>query len=634
MVYYFSIYEAVTWNGDVRIMNFTKLLRKIGLVIIDAIFVIVSIFLGLFIRFDTNIPADYIRMGLIHGAFIVLIFVAVFYFFELYKSIWEYASVKEVLMICTACMCAILISTVVEFALPDRLPLTIMIILFQSMVFFASGIRLSYRLARRLVHNNQEQCPKRRAMIIGAGDAGSSVIREMRMNPQIGGLPVVIIDDDKLKQGQKMMGIPVVGGTDVIAENAEKYKVDDIIFAIPSASHEDKQRILQACAQTGRALLMMSSQEEAFQHIRLNKLIRPVRIEDLLGREEIKLDIPAIAGYLTGKTVLITGGGGSIGSEIARQVMRFQIKKLVLLDIYENCVYDLYNELKQIYGEEMPVEVVIASIRDKERLNIVFRTHAPDIIFHAAAHKHVPLMEANPGEAIKNNVFGTLNVVNMADEFGAERFILISTDKAVNPTNVMGATKRIAELLIQSMDKRSETKFMAVRFGNVLGSNGSVVPLFQKQIENGGPVTITHTDIERFFMTIPEAAQLVIQAGALADGGEIFVLDMGKPVKIMDLAVNMIRLSGMEPSKDIQIEVVGLRPGEKLYEELLYTDVSRTRYDRILVEKPCDISYERLQEEVIQMVMDMEDSKAIREAVARIVPGYRYQMDNDSESAL
>lgn len=398
-------------------------------------------------------------------------------------------------------------------------------------------------------------------MIIGAGDAAALVIREFRNHVQLRSEPVAIIDDNKNKHGKIINGVKVVGGREDILEAAEKYNVDEIVIAIPSASRKDISDIIEICKQTRCKLKILPGYYELIDGKVSIKKIRDVDISDVLGREEIKTDLGQISSYIANKSVMVTGGGGSIGSELCRQIAAYGPKELIIFDIYENSAYDIQNELKRTYSN-LNLKVLIGSIRDKDRLEEILKEEKPDVIFHAAAHKHVPLMEDSPKEAIKNNIFGTLNLAQLSDKYGVEKFVMISTDKAVNPTNIMGATKRVCEMIIQSLNANSSTEYVAVRFGNVLGSNGSVIPLFKKQIEEGGPVTVTHEDIIRYFMTIPEAVQLVIQAGAMANGGEIFILDMGEPVKIMDLAKDLIRLSGFEPDVDIPIKVTGLRPGK------------------------------------------------------------------------
>ncbi|WP_342455756.1 polysaccharide biosynthesis protein [Caloramator sp. Dgby_cultured_2] len=466
-------------------------------------------------------------------------------------------------------------------------------------------------------------------LIFGAGDAGAIVAKEMKKHPELGYIPVAFVDDDKSKKGKYIQGIPIVGDRNDLEDIVEEMAIDEILIAIPSADKEERAEIIRLCSQTGCKLKTLPGIYELIGGKVTISQIRDVEIEDLLGREPVELNIDEIADYLKDKVVLVTGGGGSIGSELCRQIARFNPKKLLILDIYENGAYNLSMELKSQY-KDLDQEVIIASIRERERLREIFKKYRPNVVFHAAAHKHVPLMEANPKEAIKNNILGTLNVVKCADEFGVEKFVLISTDKAVNPTNIMGATKRFAEMIIQAYDKVSKTEYVAVRFGNVLGSSGSVIPLFKEQIKKGGPVTVTHPEINRYFMTIPEAAQLVIQAGAMAEGGEIFVLDMGKPVKIVDLARQLIRLSGFEPDKDIKIEFTGLRPGEKLYEELLMNEegLKKTKHKKIFIGKPGEFDVDKINSMIESLIdaLDDEDEKIFK-LMEEFVPTYKRKQD-------
>lgn len=462
-------------------------------------------------------------------------------------------------------------------------------------------------------------------MIIGAGETGSMIIKEMKSAPETSGIPVVAIDDNRAKRGSRIHGVKVVGGRESIIRAAARYNVDQILLAIPTSKKKDLQEILQICSKTGCQLKTVPEYSEVLENGVDTQSIRDVEITDLLGRDEITLDVDEICGYLKDKTVLVTGGGGSIGSELCRQIALFNPKKIIIFDIYENNAYDLQNELLMRF-KRLNLEVLIGSVRDAVRVNHVFEVCRPDVVFHAAAHKHVPLMELSPGEAVKNNVFGTLNVAKAADKYGVKRMVLISTDKAVNPTNVMGATKRICELIIQYFSRHSKTDFVAVRFGNVLGSNGSVIPLFKKQIASGGPVTVTHPDIIRYFMTIPEAARLVLQAGGMAKGGEIFVLDMGQPVKIADLARNLIRLSGYEPDVDIKIVYTGLRPGEKLYEELLLDSeggCAKTSHELIYIGTPIPFSEETFLSELDTLRHCAGvDNVRMMEIIHHLVPTY------------
>ena len=455
-----------------------------------------------------------------------------------------------------------------------------------------------------------------KVMIVGAGDAGASIIKEIKQHPEYNKKVAVAIDDDSRKIGKRISGVKIAADRSKIKTMARKKGIDEIIVAIPSANHKEIQNILNECNKTKCKIKVLPSLGELINGDVSVSHLRDVEIEDLLGRDPVKVNLREISGYLEEKIVLVTGGGGSIGSELCRQIARFRPRRIIAMDIYENTVFELANEMKSKYPQ-LEFEVVIGSVRSRERVHEVFEKYKPHVVFHAAAHKHVPLMEKNPKEAIKNNIIGTKNLIDMADEYSVSKFVLISTDKAVNPTNVMGATKRAGEMMLQEKSTHSRTSYTAVRFGNVLGSNGSVIPIFRKQIENGGPVTVTHPDITRYFMTIPEAVQLVIQAGAMADGGEIFVLDMGEPVRIMDLAENIIRLSGYIPRVDIDIEITGLRPGEKLYEELLLDEenMKKTAHQKIYVERPLPIDPE------LNRLLSGEDGITLEERIEEVVKG-------------
>lgn len=466
----------------------------------------------------------------------------------------------------------------------------------------------------------------KRVLIIGGGEAGSMVVKEMYNNPQIHRYPVAIIDDDPKKHRMKIYGVPVVGNRMDISRVVQQKEVDEILIAMPSASRREIREIVNICNKTRCSLKTLPGIYEIIDGRVSIKQMRDIEIEDLLGRDPVEVDLAAMSDYLVNETVLITGGGGSIGSELCRQIAGFSPRKLIIFDCYENNAYEIQQELKRRYGSDLNLEVCIGTVCDRNRLEQVFKIYRPMVIFHAAAHKHVPLMEENPMEAIKNNVFGTVNVAECADKYEARRFVLISTDKAVNPANVMGATKRIAEIVVQDMDRKSKTEFVAVRFGNVLGSNGSVIPLFRKQISEGGPVTVTDPEVIRYFMTISEAVQLVIQAGAMAKGGEIFVLDMGEPIKIRDLARDLIKLSGFEPDVDIKIEYVGLRPGEKLYEELLMAEegLRETEHEKIFIGKPVfnNINQLKRELEMLKAILIKGDKELTEIVVRKLVPGY------------
>lgn len=465
-----------------------------------------------------------------------------------------------------------------------------------------------------------------RVLIIGAGCAGEMVVKELEKNPQLNKKAIAVIDDDITKIGNQISGVDIVGTRNCILKIVEMYKIDEIIFSIANISKMGKKEIIDICKNTNCKIKTIPGIYEIIDGKVDIKQVRDVDIEDLLGRESIEVDFNLMGSYIQDSTILVTGAGGSIGSELCRQIANIRPKKLIMLDNYENNLYSIQQELIRRYGDSIKMIAVVASIREQKRMEKIFDKYRPEVVFHAAAHKHVPLMENSPGEAIKNNIFGTLNVAMLSSKYNVKRFLLISTDKAVNPTNIMGATKRAAEMIIQSLNEESKTEFVAVRFGNVLGSNGSVIPLFKKQIEEGGPVTVTHPNIIRYFMTIEEAVGLVIQAGGMAKGGEIFVLDMGEPVKILDLARNLIRLSGFEPDVDIKIVFTGLRPGEKLYEELLMSEegLLDTKHKKIFIGRPIDFDKNELQKYLIELsnIVLEEDDELIEQAMKNLVPTF------------
>ena len=465
-----------------------------------------------------------------------------------------------------------------------------------------------------------------RVLIIGAGCAGEMVVKELEKNPQLNKKAVAIIDDDITRIGDQVSGVDIVGTRNSILKIVKLYKIDEIIFSIANISKKGKKEIIDICKNTNCKIKTIPGIYEIIDGKVDIKQVRDVEIEDLLGREPIEVDFNLMGSYIQDSTILVTGAGGSIGSELCRQIANIRPKKLIMLDNYENNLYSIQQELIRKYGDSIKMIAVVASIREQKRIEKIFDKYRPEVVFHAAAHKHVPLMENSPGEAIKNNIFGTLNVAMLSSKYNVKRFLLISTDKAVNPTNVMGATKRAAEMIIQSLNEESKTEFVAVRFGNVLGSNGSVIPLFKKQIEEGGPVTVTHPNIIRYFMTIEEAVGLVIQAGGMAKGGEIFVLDMGEPVKILDLAKNLIRLSGFEPDVDIKIVFTGLRPGEKLYEELLMSEegLLDTKHKKIFIGRPIDFDKNDLQKYLIELrnIVLEEDDELMEQAMKKLVPTF------------
>ncbi|MBB6216381.1 FlaA1/EpsC-like NDP-sugar epimerase [Anaerosolibacter carboniphilus] len=601
------------------------------LVFIDAVCINLSFILAFAIRFDGHIISHRIAMQYFPVYIksiitVTLIKIVIFYGLGLYNNLWKYASIEEFVQIITTSFFAMAGTVSYMVIMQQHLPRSIYILTFMIDIILIGGIRFSYRASRSIRENGLNRRKNfKRVMIIGAGQAGAMVIKELKNHDDLNSKPVVIIDDDERKIGRKINGVPILGDRYHIRKITESKRIDEIIITIPSASQSEIREIVEECSKTKCKLKILPGIYELIDGRVSISQIRDVDIEDLLGRDPVKVDLEEMSSYLQNKLVLVTGGGGSIGSELCRQIAQFNPKKLLILDIYENNAYDIQNELAANYPE-LDLTVLIASVRDKQRLHEVFSKYKPQVVFHAAAHKHVPLMEESPKEAIKNNVFGTLNVAEIASVFGVEKFVLISTDKAVNPTNVMGATKRIAEMIVQAMSRNSKTEFVAVRFGNVLGSNGSVIPLFKKQIANGGPVTVTHAEVTRYFMTIPEAVQLVIQAGAMAKGGEIFVLDMGQPVKIIDLAENLIRLSGFEPYKDIDIQVTGLRPGEKLYEELLMDEegLTETKHHKIFIGKPIFIDYKVLISELNHLrEILLDENNDLRDYIEHMVPTYK-----------
>ena len=499
------------------------------------------------------------------------------------------------------------------------------------LMIFTCGVRFSYRIMRMLQNRRLNMFTKNNkrmnCMIVGAGAAGNAILKEIESSNYLTVHVACAIDDNPGCHGKYLRGVPIVGDTKSIPENVGKYSIDEIIIAIPSASRQKIKPILEICKETGCRLRILPGMYQLINgDVSVSKL-REVQIEDLLGRDPIEVNVDEIIGYVRNKVILVTGGGGSIGSELCRQIAQHHPQRLIILDIYENSAYEIQQELKQKYPE-LDMVVLIGSVRNTARVNEIFKTYRPDIVYHAAAHKHVPLMEDSPNEAIKNNVFGTLKVATAADKYGSKRFVLISTDKAVNPTNIMGASKRICEMIVQNLNRKSKTEYVAVRFGNVLGSNGSVIPLFKKQIEQGGPVTVTSPDIIRYFMTIPEAVSLVLQAGAYAKGGEIFVLDMGEPMKIVDLATNLIKLSGYRVDEDIKIEFIGLRPGEKMYEELLMNEegLKETANKMIHIGKPIEYDAEEFEKQLERLRQASKDEEEdIRALVKDIVSTYTYE---------
>ena len=592
----------------------------------DVLALCLASFLGLFVRFDLNIskiPPEYARAALEFLPYYILASLVIFFLARMYSTMWSVAGVREALHVVAACGLASLVQIAGMVLLQLSVPRSFFLVSFAALCAEELGIRLSYRMVISLFGNHSKKAAKR-IMIVGAGTSGSVILKEMTTSSLVNGCVVCFVDDDKNKTGKFLNGVPVAGNRNDIPRLAEEYRIDEIYIAIPSASAKERKAIIEICRETGCQVKILPGIYQLINgEVSIAKL-RNVEIEDLLGRDPIRVNLDEIMGYVSGKVVLVTGGGGSIGSELCRQVASHNPKQLIIFDIYENNAYDIQLELKEKYPD-LDLVVLIGSVRNTHRIETVFEKYRPDIVYHAAAHKHVPLMEDSPNEAIKNNVFGTYKTAKAADKYGTKRFVLISTDKAVNPTNIMGASKRMCEMVVQMMNARSKTDFVAVRFGNVLGSNGSVIPLFKKQIEQGGPVTVTHPDIIRYFMTIPEAVSLVLQAGAYAKGGEIFVLDMGEPMKILDLAKNLIRLSGYMPDVDIPIVFTGLRPGEKLYEELLMNEegMQDTPNKLIHIGKPIEFDMERFEGQLEELyVTANEDGDGIREDVMRIVGTY------------
>lgn len=605
-----------------------RTLRVIFLALVDLVVIQFSAFMALLARFDFSYTllreSTFLDALLRYAPWFTMLTVLIFIPFKLYSSLWEFAGVDELLHILLAAMAvAVLQFAAIVLNLVD-LPLSFPMLNAMFLAVLTMLFRFSYRMARSIARRRSRRGVQARTMLIGAGSAGMQTLREFETSENSKNHVVCIIDDDPQKTGRYLNNVKIVGTRRDIAKAAQDYRVEEIVFAIPAAPTQQRKQILKLCQETGCKLKILPGISQlANGEVKVQK-IRDVDVIDLLGRDSVQVDLSQIAEYLSGKTVLVTGGGGSIGSELCRQIAGHRPKRLVIFDIYENNAYDIQQELRRTHPG-LELITLIGSVRDTERVNMLFETYRPEIVFHAAAHKHVPLMEDSPNEAIKNNVFGTYHVAKAADRYGTKTFVLISTDKAVNPTNVMGASKRICEMIVQTMANRSATKFVAVRFGNVLGSNGSVIPLFKRQIAEGGPVTVTHPDIIRYFMTIPEAVQLVLQAGAYANRGEIFVLDMGEPVRIDDLARNLIRLSGFTPDEDIEIRYTGLRPGEKLFEEMLMDEegLRETANKLIHIGQPIRISEEHFLEQLAQLETACEqNSPQIRALIARIVPTY------------
>ena len=614
--------------GETKKDRIQLLVRRFFLFLTDTFLLNACVYLSLIMRFDVGIVSiepQYISnyVGIVLPYTIISLFI--FWVFRLYHSLWQYASIAEVYRIAEACITVEVVHFLSNKMVGNMLPRSCY---FNAAIYLIIAIcasRFMYRMIRTVLNKYRNIKTSNNVMIIGAGEATNVIMREIQSSSYLANSNIAcIIDDDRRKVGKYIRGVKVIGTRDKIKEAAKLYDIDEIIFAIPSASNEVKRDILNICKETDCTLKILPGVYQMVDgEINVNS-IRNVDVLDLLGRDPIEVDIESIMGYVKDKVIMVTGGGGSIGSELCRQLVSHKPKQLIIFDIYENNAYDIQQELKINYPDANVV-TLIGSIRNVSRLESVFAQYKPDIVYHAAAHKHVPLMEVSPDEAVKNNVVGTWNVARMADKYGVKKFVMISTDKAVNPTNVMGATKRICEMIVQTYNEISKTDFVAVRFGNVLGSNGSVIPLFKRQIEAGGPVTVTDPNIIRYFMTIPEAVSLVLQAGAYAKGGEIFILDMGEPVKIDDLAKNLIRLSGYTLGVNMEIKYTGLRPGEKLYEELLMKEEGLQETDNKLIHigKPIEFDKENFFDNLEKLKEEAySETGNIRESLKKVVDTY------------
>ena len=618
-------------------VNYQLLIRRVCLIILDILCIIAASFLALLTRFEFDfhqIPPEFLKVIYEYGPFIIVVTLIIFTFFHVYSSLWEYAGIEEVFSLIAACLLSAVAKIVVISFTWSTMPRSWYVLDTMYLMILIGATRVSYRLIRLRRQNRKFPWVKRKkVMIIGGGEAGRTLITEIQNSKYLDQKVACIIDDDPKKIGRYIKGIKVVGNRDSIKKNVKRYNIQQIILTIPSVNSARIRPIVEICQDTNCELMILPGVYQLVNgEVKASKL-RPVKIEDLLGRDEVHINLNEIMDYVSGKVIMVTGGGGSIGSELCRQIAEHRPKQLIIFDIYENNAYDIQQELVRKHPE-LDLVVLIGSVRDENRIDSIFEQYHPEIIYHAAAHKHVPLMEDSPNEAIKNNVLGTYNMVRMADKWNVKRFIQISTDKAVNPTNIMGASKRICEMIIQTYNKESNTEYVAVRFGNVLGSNGSVIPLFKKQIAEGGPVTVTHPEIIRYFMTIPEAVSLVLQAGAYAKGGEIFVLDMGDPVKILDLAKNMIRLSGYKVDQDIKIEFTGLRPGEKLFEELLMDEEGMTDTPNKLIHigHPIDVDEVKLFHalRVLEQAAQSETDD-MRLIVESIVPTYHPKLNKQTQ---
>ncbi len=609
--------------------------RIIILIILDMLAVVVASYGALYWRFDFSFDGQcmlYMEPATLLLPFDLFLTLIVFWLLKLYKSVWRYASTNELINITAACILCFFLQIILVAVLPIQMPRSYYPMYAFLLMIMVCATRFSYRIIR--LFNSRRRTAskdpeKKNTMVIGAGAAGNAIIKEIESSTYVNLRVMCVIDDDPGCHKKLLRGVPIVGDRTCIQDAVDAYHIEEIIIAIPSASKSKIREILEICKETGCKLQLIPGIYQLINGDVSVSSLRQVQIEDLLGRDPIEVNVDEILGYVKNKVVMVTGGGGSIGSELCRQIAGHGAKQLIIVDIYENNAYDIQQEIK-VKHPDLDLVVLIASVRNTARMQTIFKTYRPEIVYHAAAHKHVPLMEDSPIEAIKNNVFGTLKTASAAGEYGTKKFVLISTDKAVNPTNIMGASKRICEMIIQQLNQKYATEFVAVRFGNVLGSNGSVIPLFKKQIEQGGPVTVTHKDIIRYFMTIPEAVSLVLQAGAYAKGGEIFILDMGEPVRIYDLAENLIKLSGYTPGEDIEIKITGLRPGEKLYEELLMSEegMKDTANHLIHIGRPIEVDEEEFQSglDALAGVVADEGKKPedVRAVVKRIVPTYAY----------
>lgn len=622
-----------------KFLSENRWMRRIAMAIMDVMLLIISVYASMELRFEMFIPAHHMRTMLHALPMVVVVYMACYVIGGIYKIMWRYAGVRDIARLCVLSAIGCGVTLAFNQFMSLGLFRSVLLLVPILSVIAIGGSRMLWRVFSkdRISGDLGDAMP---VMIVGAGEAGAYAVNICNKNPRRMGKPVLLVDDARNKQGLRIQNVPVRGTTKDIPKLVSRYGIREIIVAIPSLGTGNRmQEILELCNESHCHTRIFSEPTDTDTAGNESiPFIRELNISDFLSRDEVELDMDSIAGYLSGKTVLVTGGGGSIGSELCRQIMRFKPKLLIIFEIYENCAYELEYDLRQRYGRDCPVITLIGSIRDKKRLDEVFDEYHPEVVFHAAAHKHVPLMERSPAEAIKNNVFGTRNLLESASAHGVERLVQLSTDKAVNPTNVMGATKRITEMLIQRYGEKTNMKCMAVRFGNVLGSHGSVIPLMENQIRTGGPVTVTHPDITRYFMTIPEAAQLVLQAGGIAKSGSIFVLDMGEPVRIMDLAQKLIRAYGYEPNVDMPIKIIGLRPGEKLYEELLMDSerdkMTRTMHKKIFVanvDKVDDEQFDHMMAE-LETVVDKNDERAV-EVIADVVPTY-HPWKNKNKAAV